>query len=80
MVFGEKLSPLWWVGAMGLVVGNVVIGRKGEGREGEGAADEGPKEGEDEGGRVRLDEVGDGEEVGRYRDENDEQDHLDGRK
>ncbi|KAK4696488.1 hypothetical protein P7C71_g1427, partial [Lecanoromycetidae sp. Uapishka_2] len=31
MVFGEKLPPLWWVGAAGLVVGNVVIGRREEG-------------------------------------------------
>ena len=30
MVFGEKLPGLWWVGAAGLVVGNVVIGRRDE--------------------------------------------------
>lgn len=30
MVFGEKLPGLWWVGAGGLVVGNVVIGRREE--------------------------------------------------
>ena len=36
MVFGEKLPPLWWVGAMGLVVGNVVIGRRDSGAEAEG--------------------------------------------
>lgn len=30
MVFGEKLPGLWWVGAAGLVVGNVVIGRREE--------------------------------------------------
>lgn len=34
MVFGEKLPGMWWVGAAGLVVGNVVIGRREE--EGEG--------------------------------------------
>lgn len=31
MVFGEELPALWWVGAGGLVVGNVVIGRREEG-------------------------------------------------
>ena len=30
MVFGEKLPGLGWVGAAGLVVGNVVIGRRDE--------------------------------------------------
>ncbi|KAL8854395.1 MAG: hypothetical protein Q9221_000882 [Calogaya cf. arnoldii] len=30
MIFSEKLPPLWWVGAAGLVVGNVVIGRREE--------------------------------------------------
>lgn len=30
MVFGEKLPGLWWVGAAGLVVGNVVIGHRDE--------------------------------------------------
>lgn len=30
MVFGEKLPGLWWVGAAGLVVGNVIIGRRDE--------------------------------------------------
>jgi drug/metabolite transporter (DMT)-like permease len=30
MVFGEELPALWWVGAGGLVVGNVVIGRREE--------------------------------------------------
>ena len=29
-MFGEHLNGLWWVGAGGLVVGNVVIGRRGE--------------------------------------------------
>lgn len=29
-IFGEKLPGLWWVGAAGLVVGNVVIGRRSE--------------------------------------------------
>ena len=29
-MFGEKLNGLWWVGAGGLVVGNVVIGRRDE--------------------------------------------------
>ena len=30
IVFAEKLNGLWWVGAGGLVVGNVVIGRREE--------------------------------------------------
>ena len=30
MVFGERLPGLWWLGAAGLVVGNVVIGRREE--------------------------------------------------
>ncbi|KAL8965073.1 MAG: hypothetical protein Q9183_004046 [Haloplaca sp. 2 TL-2023] len=30
IIFSEKLPALWWVGAMGLVVGNVVIGRRSE--------------------------------------------------
>ena len=52
LVFGEKLNGLWWVGAVGLGVGNVVIGRRDE-------------EGEEEGkGRGRLeDHSGSGEEV-----------------
>lgn len=34
MIFRERLPPLWWVGAAGLIVGTVIIGRRGE--EGEG--------------------------------------------
>lgn len=30
-IFGERLPALWWVGAAGLVVGNVIIGRREEG-------------------------------------------------
>ncbi|KAK0512023.1 hypothetical protein JMJ35_005151 [Cladonia borealis] len=41
IVFGEQLNGLWWVGAGGLVVGNVVIGRRGEEEEkGEGGEEE----------------------------------------
>lgn len=29
-IFGERLPALWWVGAAGLVVGNVIIGRREE--------------------------------------------------
>ena len=29
-IFGERLPSLWWVGAAGLVVGNVIIGRREE--------------------------------------------------
>ena len=34
-VFGERLPPLWWVGAMGLVAGNVIIGRRDNAAEAE---------------------------------------------
>lgn len=44
MVFGEYLNGLWWVGAGGLVVGNVVIGRRGE-EEGEEKGEEERREG-----------------------------------
>ncbi len=40
MVFGEKLNGLWWVGAGGLVVGNVVIGRRDEEEKVEGGEEE----------------------------------------
>ena len=58
-MFGEKLPVLWWVGAMGLVVGNVVIGRKDE-------------EGGDTGGKERaigLGDTRDCDEGAEYRDE-----------
>ena len=29
-IFGESLNGLWWLGAAGLVVGNVIIGRRDE--------------------------------------------------
>ena len=29
-IFGERLPALWWVGAAGLVAGNVIIGRREE--------------------------------------------------
>ena len=43
LVFGEKLPPLWWLGASLLAAGNVVIGRR--------------EEGEKPGGTVGLDET-----------------------
>jgi multidrug transporter EmrE-like cation transporter len=43
IIFGEKLPPLWWLGASMLAVGNVVIGRR--------------EEGEKPGGTVGLDET-----------------------
>lgn len=50
MVFGEKLPGLWWVGAAGLVVGNVVIGRREEeGDEGKELVGSGSGEGTDGG-------------------------------
>ncbi|KAL9641211.1 MAG: hypothetical protein Q9204_000199 [Flavoplaca sp. TL-2023a] len=38
IIFSEKLPPLWWVGAAGLVVGNVIIGRREEEGDGSGKA------------------------------------------
>jgi len=62
IVFGEKLSGLWWVGAGGLVVGTVVIGRREE---------------EGDGSKVRETGtgIGDGERQGRdgYRDREGEE-------
>ena len=44
-IFGERLPALWWVGAAGLVVGNVIIGRREEkemqGKVGAGEGEEG---------------------------------------
>ena len=40
MVFGETLNGLWWVGAGGLVVGNVIIGRRDEEEKVEGGEEE----------------------------------------
>ena len=58
MVFGEKLPGLWWVGAAGLVVGNVVIGRRDE-ESGHASArnDDGVAEGERDGGERYKDWV-----------------------
>lgn len=49
MVFGEKLPGLWWVGAAGLVVGNVVIGRREEEGDNPGAGVKVGREAENEG-------------------------------
>ena len=49
-MFGEKLPPLWWVGAAGLVVGNVVIGRREEDGVGKGKRERGEGEGRRGGG------------------------------
>lgn len=66
MVFGEKLPGLWWVGAAGLVVGNVVIGHREE--EGDNPKVQlGEREGVDEGEERREG----------YRDREGEQD-IDG--
>lgn len=48
LVFGEKLSGLWWVGAGGLVVGTVVIGRREEEGDGRKAEDLGMGDGDGE--------------------------------
>lgn len=39
IVFGERLPPLWWLGAGLLVAGNVVIGRRQEDGDGHGGAE-----------------------------------------
>lgn len=70
MIFREKLPPLWWVGAAGLVVGNVVIGARkeeGDGRKGE---EGGGGNGEGDEG-VPLVREGEGGE--RYRDDEEEE-------
>lgn len=52
VIFKESLPPLWWLGAAGLVVGNVIIGRREE--EGDGAkAEEREGEGEEDSERER---------------------------
>lgn len=57
MIFKESLPPLWWLGAAGLVVGNVIIGRREEeGEEGGGKAGEGDSEREREGYRDQEEE------------------------
>ncbi|KAL8673023.1 MAG: hypothetical protein Q9168_002546 [Polycauliona sp. 1 TL-2023] len=68
IIFAEKLPALWWVGAAGLVVGNVIIGRREE-EGGDGGKAEGSK-------AVQLQEErpvgGEG-----YRDYEDERDEVD---
>lgn len=46
VIFSEDLPPLWWVGAMFLVAGNVIIGSKDEGGKAEGD-DSNPSSGQD---------------------------------
>lgn len=67
MVFGEKLPGLWWVGAAGLVVGNVVIGRRDE----EGDVTFKDKVGDDGG---RGEQEGEEERREGYRDREGEED------
>ncbi len=59
VVFGEKLPPLWWVGAGLLAAGNVVIGRREEGEKPRGAGTVGSEHRDD----------AQGEEVPLMRDE-----------
>ena len=65
LVFGEKLPLLWWVGAMGLVVGNVVIGRRDSGETDDKRTEEAVKLQDDMGDRSE-------ESQQRYRDEAEE--------
>lgn len=79
MVFGERLPPLWWLGAALLVVGNVVIGRREE-EDGAGkkkkdgfVMGEGQRDGVD-GDAVGLDaRDGGGRHAGNYRDEGEQE-------
>lgn len=59
IVFGERLPPLWWLGAGFLVAGNVVIGRRQE--DGEGVSGARTRNG------MRVEREGDGNEE--YRDQ-----------
>ena len=80
LVFKERLPALWWLGAAGLVVGNVIIGRREEGevvgaaaeagkrKDGEGVQRQGQgQEGYSDGGAAGGDIGG----RGRYRDLDD---------
>lgn len=72
IIFSEKLPPLWWVGAAGLVVGNVVIGaRKEEGDEGKARKG---GDGVSEGEGVPLVREGEGGEG--YRDEEEDEETV----
>lgn len=68
IVFGERLPPLWWLGAGLLVAGNVIIGRRQEDGDRDGGA--GSKNGgrEGEGNESYRDhgegEISDGVEMG----------------
>lgn len=62
VVFGERLPPLWWVGAGLLAAGNVVIGRREEEGEKLGLERDDDVGGRGEGG-------GDGEGVPLMRDD-----------
>ncbi|MCJ1427984.1 hypothetical protein MMC29_005891, partial [Sticta canariensis] len=61
-IFGERLPPLWWLGAGSLVVGNVIIGRRQEdGDEGGVSGARNGRSAESEGGRnERYRDQGDG--------------------
>ena len=61
IVFGEKLPGLWWVGAAGLVLGNVIIGRREEDGDKVTVRNERGGEGEhEEERRERYQDIGDG--------------------
>ncbi|KAL8707572.1 MAG: hypothetical protein Q9220_007413 [cf. Caloplaca sp. 1 TL-2023] len=57
IIFAEKLPPLWWLGAAGLVAGNVIIGRRSE------------DDGVGKGGKGEQHTAGEREEEERYRDD-----------
>ncbi|KAI1431880.1 hypothetical protein GGR50DRAFT_35693 [Xylaria sp. CBS 124048] len=64
-IFAESLPPLWWIGAVLLIAGNVIIGRKKEGEDGEDNEEEeyGEGEREREEGDVEVGWRGGGEEA-----------------
>lgn len=71
MVFGESLPGLWWVGAAGLVVGNVVIGHREEEGDSPKGRQLGDGEGADEGEERRegyRDREGEGDVDGGFSD------------
>lgn len=65
IVFGERLPPLWWLGAGLLVAGNVVIGRRPEDGDGDGDGRAGPRNvrsgGRERAGNEEYRDRGDGE-------------------
>lgn len=84
IIFGENLPGMWWLGAAGLVVGNVIIGRSRKGEDekrGGGASGDNDSAGGGGGGEGGGGGISDGVELGvkdgggveRFRDEFEEE-------